>query len=432
MHRSPRLLALAPLLALSVGCSSGDPAAVSRAAQPIADGVDDTVHRNVVGIAIQTSRRGGGICTGSLIAPNLVLTARHCVSPVSGSALVCSRVTAGGVTYQPTVAQAPYDPTSFGVTTDPQITGFSPFTRVAEVIIPDGTTGGNLCGHDIALLRLASPITTVAPIKPRLDIAPEAREGFSATGYGATDGDGNGAGRRRMRDRLLVEYVGFAQALGGVTVLEDSEWIGDEGTCQGDSGGPALDELGEVIGVLSRGEANSCVRPVYTRVDAFSEWIRAQAARAATLGGYTAPSWVAPPATRSGGQGDGCDAQSQCGPALVCKPTGHGRECTADRCDACPSGWICTSDEVTDRCVRDPSVPIAPPAPEVDAGAPTPESDAGTTPAPESDAGTTPSTETTATESGGCSATPTRASGGWSVIGLAALALASRRRRLRG
>lgn len=444
MHSSSRslsftaLLALSALSALPLGCSSGGPGPYSQASQSISDGVNDDTHTNVVGIAIHTSR-GGGICSGSLIAPNLVLTARHCVSPVPGEALICSRVTFGGMTYQPTLAQAPYPASAFAVTVQGQVSPFSPFVRVAEVITPDGVTGNPLCGHDIALLRLETPITSVTPIKPRLDIAPEAHETFTASGYGATDGAGHGAGRRRMRDALTIEFVGFAQAVGGVTILEESEWIGNEGTCQGDSGGPALDELGEIIGIVSRGEANSCVRPVYTRVDSFAEFIRAQATRAAMLGGLTPPAWVTPPTPRAGGQGDGCDSQTQCAPTFVCEPTGHGRECTADRCSACPSGWICTSDEVADHCVRDPSVPLPPPT-STDAGTPpgTASTDAAVNTAgdaaTDTDAGHATDTNTPpvmAVESGGCSAAPTRSSGLLPVLFLSALALAFERRRAR-
>jgi hypothetical protein len=67
------------------------------------------------------------------------------------------------------------------------------------------------------------------------------------------------------------------------------------------TGGPwplAYHGLGEVFGVLSRGAANACESPVYTRVDSFNGWIREQAAYAAELSGIAAPAWVTPPQAR--------------------------------------------------------------------------------------------------------------------------------------
>ena len=66
----------------SLSCSTDPPAPdpVVRVGQSIMGGEDDPTDLNVVAI-IMTSM--GGLCSGSLIAPNLVLTARHCVATPS-------------------------------------------------------------------------------------------------------------------------------------------------------------------------------------------------------------------------------------------------------------------------------------------------------------------------------------------------------------
>lgn len=362
---SPVYRSALPLFALVSGlaaCASDDGAA--RAPQAIAGGVNDTTHTNVVGIAIVRSA-GIGSCTGSLIAPDLVLTARHCVSPVAGEGILCSNATLGGVARAASTTQDTYPAASFYVTTEATISQLARFTGVAEVIVPADSTGEPFCGLDIALLRLTTPITNVGLVRPRLDVAPRMSEVFTASGYGSTNGAGEGAGRRRMRDGLLVQHVGMAVTR-GVTVIDEREWLADTGTCRGDSGGPALDSLGEVFGVLSRGASNACESPIYTRVDLYADWLRAQAAQAAAAGGYAPPSWVAPPEPRPGAMGDACSSDAQCDTDLVCLPTGTARECTTLDCEACPEGWLCDVD--SPRCVRDPALaPPPPPPPPADA-----------------------------------------------------------------
>src|SRR5262245_46944477 len=90
-------LALAPALA---GCGGADAAALgqpsegqaaqsqaadgqaalSQLQQPIIGGALDESTSGVVGLALDLGSRVAGHCSGTLIAPNLVLTARHCVA----------------------------------------------------------------------------------------------------------------------------------------------------------------------------------------------------------------------------------------------------------------------------------------------------------------------------------------------------------------
>src|SRR5450432_4860961 len=75
-HHWFSVIALASLVACSSGAGSDDPTSTEDA---IVGGRSDTKDAAVVAIDIG----GEALCTGSLIGPRLVLTARHCVSETS-------------------------------------------------------------------------------------------------------------------------------------------------------------------------------------------------------------------------------------------------------------------------------------------------------------------------------------------------------------
>src|SRR5262249_53936196 len=110
--RMHRLLAhtSALLAALAIGCSaSSEPTSenLGAAEEQIAGGYVDMSDTAVVGIYDYSV---GALCSGSLIAPNVVLTARHCVSPVLNEVQ-------GGVSCQTTTFGGLHAASSFFVTT---------------------------------------------------------------------------------------------------------------------------------------------------------------------------------------------------------------------------------------------------------------------------------------------------------------------------
>jgi hypothetical protein len=234
----------------------------------IIDGVLDTnVHDSVVLVAMQENGRLAGTCTGTMVAPNLLLTARHCVSNtdrgslcrVNGTAVSGAKITGD---------LAPNDILVYTGTT--AIAGVTDATKAAargKQIIRETATV--LCNRDVAFVLLDTELTTpIAPI--RLKTGARDGELLTAVGWGLTE-DGFQPRKRIQRPNVPVTDVG-PLAFGAQTTigLGNSEFLVGEAFCSGDSGGPAFSAKGAVVGVVSRGgngredEANravACIGP---------------------------------------------------------------------------------------------------------------------------------------------------------------------------
>ena len=312
------------MTAAVAGCANRDADQVGSSASAIQGGAPDVVHSFVVGIA-QLSRLAEHqvvLCSGSLLAPNLVATARHCVVQAS-TQIDCSTSTFGDSV--PTA--------DLLVTTDPTVTPSSDFVRVAEIIQPSGDDQKKVCGNDIALLVLAQPVALPSYVVPSIDPPMTDHAAFSKTvtaiGYGVDvpEADGGvGAGARRILENIALACVpddaAFDDCLSqgdNSQLFTQSEFLsGDASTCEGDSGSGAFEQgnfdAGRWVsfGVLSRGglsgDGRTCIDPVYTRFDAWGQFLIDGANHAAQVGGYSAPSWVSDRPVEVAKAGSGCVA----------------------------------------------------------------------------------------------------------------------------
>jgi len=203
------------------------------------------------------------ICSGILVAPNVVLTARHCVSKSETDTVVCDeegRALSGRLT-----GDLPPADIAVYVGTTPAF-GDKPVAVAKEIFTPEESV---VCNADLALVVLDVSLAKITPVAVRLGAPPRLNETIRAVGYGKNDGKAP-IGTRFRRDRVPVLAVGKAVTASN-TRLGPREFEVGRSVCDGDSGGPAISELtGAVVGVVSRGGAcNADQGHVYTTTAGF-------------------------------------------------------------------------------------------------------------------------------------------------------------------
>ena len=270
---------------------------VGHLSSAIQGGATDTnaAHNFAVGVA----NRFGGVCSGTLIAPNLVMTARHCVIPPSSDeSVTCADRFPANV-----AASALY------VTTEPNLYKAKSYYAATEIITPADNA---FCGNDIALIILEKdvPASEAQPATPVVQFKMTDKRlsgSITAMGYGITNPSAEDSGQRRIRQNIPLLCIPGSKDMdcsGDMAKYSDdaAEFVTEGYVCSGDSGSGAFDQRSFdkgspfVMGTLSRGPQTKdrCLAAIYSRTDAHAQLIVDAAKKAASQGSYELPSWTHP------------------------------------------------------------------------------------------------------------------------------------------
>lgn len=318
---------LATLALASAGCvAAPDEGPPGLRREAIVDGELDHEHGAVVALVDPSS--GKSFCSGTLVAPGVVLTAAHCVPP--------------NVT-----TEEMREPEDVLVFFGPEVGGPGEHVHVTEGWVHEAYTH-EVGVDDVALLRLEE-LGPVAPIPPSTS-PPAPGDEVTVAGFGYTTTEGHDAGTRRM-GTASVHWVGADDLM----LLP-----APSNTCYGDSGGPTLVETASglrVAGVHSQLIAECGREAIDTRVDAYVEliarFVLAGVPSCAEGDGCVegcAPADPDCPCEEDGACGEGCGGEdSDC--LATCEENGVcGEDCGGEDPD-CP----CSSDGLCEEgCESDP------------------------------------------------------------------------------
>jgi hypothetical protein len=264
-HRAPAALLVLALLALSQCAGATGSEATGSSREAILNGV--TVASPDAPVLFINGPQGS--CTATLIAPTLVLTARHCIAQAPEGDFACTPqgnlVPSASGAGQIGANDAPISLSFFTNARVMAGTAFSgnPDALGAQIISSNTPTS---CRDDIAFVVLDRAIPGIPPAPVRLDTPTSAGEMVSAWGYGLTTMAGDSLALRVRNDAQIVGVGPDTPASGVQPAPLRAVRLGpDDITCIGDSGGPITSAAtGAVVAVISLGTQANLTSPTCT------------------------------------------------------------------------------------------------------------------------------------------------------------------------
>ena len=233
-----RLLVPTTLACLAISCAPSTPVEAiaertSTRSDAIIAGRESGIDQDAVVLLYLANRNQ--TCTGTMVAPNLLVTARHCVGEANDDGVVTD--------YAPADLRVFVGANALTALRDDES---KPATRAKELVVPPGHS----LYPDIAFLvledSLSTPVTAI-----RLSHGVGVGETVGVIGYGV-DESGERPKARMQRSGLLVSQIGPGRSGIGEPIRR-GELVFGEAACSGDSGGPAFSvDTGALVAIASR------------------------------------------------------------------------------------------------------------------------------------------------------------------------------------